>query len=79
MLETTRASTPTTDWLPESAPPSEATNTNAITLIAVLCGVGVVVALVTVSPMVMPSTPAMARMSPVRPMVSSTRLSPEKE
>ena len=36
-------------------------------------------ALVMVSPMVMPSTPAMARMSPVRPMVSSTRFRPSKE
>ena len=36
-------------------------------------------ALVTVSPMVMPSTPAMARMSPGRPTVSSTRFSPSNE
>ena len=36
-------------------------------------------ALVTVSPMVMPSTPAMARMLPGTPMVSSTRLSPSNE
>jgi hypothetical protein len=36
-------------------------------------------ALVTVSPMVMPSTPAMARMSPGRPMVSSTRFRPSNE
>jgi len=36
-------------------------------------------ALVTVSPMVMPSTPAMARMSPCAPMVSSMRFRPSKE
>ncbi len=45
-----------------------------------ICGSGSgVSALVTVSPMVMPSTPAMARMSPGQPMVSSTRFSPSKE
>ena len=45
-----------------------------------ICGSGSgVSALVTVSPMVMPSTPAMARMSPGRPTVSSTRFSPSKE
>ena len=45
-----------------------------------MCGSGLgVSALVTVSPMVMPSTPAMARMSPGRPMVSSTRFRPSNE
>jgi len=45
-----------------------------------ICGKGSgVSALVTVSPMVIPSTPAIARMSPVRPTVSSTRFNPSKE
>ena len=36
-------------------------------------------ALVTVSPMVMPSTPAIASRSPGRPTVSSTRFNPSNE
>ena len=45
-----------------------------------ICGSGMgVSALVTVSPMVMPSTPAIAMMSPGWPMVSSTRFRPSNE
>ena len=48
MLESAPASTPTSTWLPNSAAPPAKTDIDAVTLTAVFCGVGVVMALVTI-------------------------------
>ena len=48
MLESALASTPTSTGLPDSASQPAKTDIDAVTLTAVLCGVGVLMALITI-------------------------------